>query len=471
MRLRGGLSAAATLLVIVACGGDAFVAPSPCDAVAAPVVSRASVATDSTNVLRAFVSADVSGADSVAVRFGEGSVRDGATPAVVPASGSVVTPILGLAPSRDYSAQLVAFGACGTTTAAEPLLFRTAALPADLPSFTAEGSDPSPGFMVAAAGNYGLVLDNGGRVVWYHRFPDGPGLNFQAQPDGRYAARLPAPVTVEGVWVEIDPSGRLARTLGCARGLQPRMHDMIAQADGSYWVMCDEVRTLDLSAQGKPADARVQGTGVQHRGPNGDLLFAWSPFDHFDVELSVLDPADRDAAVINWTHGNAIDLDADGNILLSSRNLSEVTKIDTRTGAVRWRLGGLHNQFTIEGSAAPPFVRQHGVRALAGGQLSLLDNLGHSTGSRAERYEIDEARRSARLGVAYTSAAGLVAQVGGTSQVLANGHTLVSYGNGNGVEEYDAAGRVVWRLTGRTGYVFRAQRIRSLYSPGVGDPR
>ena len=62
-----------------------------------------------------------------------------------------------------------------------------------------------------------------------------------------------------------------------------------------------------------------------------------------------------------------------------------------------------------------------------------------------------------------------MAQLGGTTQALADGHTLVSYGNGGRVEEYDAAGHVVWQIMGSAGYVFRAQRIRSLYSPGTGD--
>jgi hypothetical protein len=47
----------------------------------------------------------------------------------------------------------------------------------------------------------------------------------------------------------------------------------------------------------------------------------------------------------------------------------------------------------------------------------------------------------------------------------------VSFGNGDGVEEYDAQGHLVWRVLGDTGYIFRAERIRSLYRPGVGDPR
>lgn len=39
------------------------------------------------------------------------------------------------------------------------------------------------------------------------------------------------------------------------------------------------------------------------------------------------------------------------------------------------------------------------------------------------------------------------------------------------VEQYDAQGRVVWKIEGNAGYVFRAQRILSLYSPGSGSPR
>jgi hypothetical protein len=30
---------------------------------------------------------------------------------------------------------------------------------------------------------------------------------------------------------------------------------------------------------------------------------------------------------------------------------------------------------------------------------------------------------------------------------------------------------VVWHVVGNAGYIFRAERIRSLYHPGAGDPR
>ena len=176
---------------------------------------------------------------------------------------------------------------------------------------------------------------------------------------------------------------------------------------------------------------------------------------------------------MNWTHGNALDLDAEGNLLVSFRSLSEITKIDTRTGEIRWRMGGSRNQFTFQNVTAPAFAGQHGLRVTGPRQFVLLDNLGDPAGSRVERYEYDEGPGglTVRLLAKVVPEATTVAQLGGSTQPLADGHTLVAYGNGGRVEEYDASGHVVWRIGGNPGYVFRAQRIRSLYRPGVGGPR
>jgi hypothetical protein len=346
-------------------------------------------------------------------------------------------------------------------------IITTGSLPADLPAYRAGGPAPNPGFVAFAAGAYGLVIDNNGRVVWYHRFPNGPGLNFMAQPNGRYVARpsTPDPHDQEP-WIEVDPTGRVTRTLSCAGGLASRPHDMLALEDGSYWVLCDEVRTVDLSSPGGHAQARVTGTAVQHLSQDGALRFHWSPFDHFAIED--LEPNVLAAPTVNWTHGNALDLAPDGSLVVSFRNLNEITAIDTRTGAVRWRLGGVRNDFASPGSDPVPFIGQHGLR-ISDQQLLILDNLGNGQTSRVERYQLDHVSRTARLVAAFEPGTAVLAQLGGTTQALSNGHTLASYGNGGRVEEYDRSGRVVWRIEGNPGYVFRAQRIRSLYSPGAGD--
>jgi hypothetical protein len=469
VRLPGGRSLALLgALGASGCGAErGSLVESACAEVA---ISQDSVVANSTNALSALVSAHVYLADSVIVRFGVGALLDSATPAVRASSESAVVAVLGLLPAAKYRLRVEAFSNCSRAVG-EMLSFETGPLPADLPAYTASGRGASPGYVVFAAGNYGLAIDNTGRVVWYRRFPNGPGLNFQPQPNGRFAARPPVPAGVAGLWAEIAPDGSVTRALGCADGLQPRMHDVILQPDGSYWLLCDEIRTVDLSAQGKSSQAHVLGSGVQWRSAAGDLLFQWSPFDHLAIDLSVLDPPDLAGPIINWTHANALDLDSDGNVIVSFRNLSEVTKIDTRTGALMWRMGGLANEFAFENTSMPAFVHQHGVRVDGAGRLTLLDNLGEQSGSRVERYAYDVPFHTASLSDFQSSAARLVAQVGGSAQRLSDGHTLVSFGNADAVEEHDATGTLVWRLGGDPGYVFRAIRIRSLYQPGVGDPR
>jgi hypothetical protein len=266
-------------------------------------------------------------------------------------------------------------------------------------------------------------------------------------------------------FLEIDPLGRVTRTLSCVGGLVSRFHDLIALPDGSYWLLCDETRRMDLSAAGGAAAAQVTGTVVQHVSETGALLFQWNAFDHFAI--TDLDSASRAGAAVNWTHGNALDVGPDGTLVVSFRSLSEVTGIDATTGKVLWRLGGRRNQFTFTGTDDLVFTRQHGVRITGPGELTLLDNLGNPVLSRVERYAIDPGARTARLLAAFNPSMPTVAQLGGTTQRLSNGHTLVAYGNGGRVEEYDASGRVVWQILGNAGYVFRAQRIGSLYAPGT----
>jgi hypothetical protein len=451
----------ATLATLAACATE-----PPADL---PVLETMAVTNPPGNVLSALVAVRVEGAESVAVRYGTaGSPLDSAAPTVGLADGDFTLPVFGLLPGTAYELRVTAYGKDGRVES-DPLPITTGALPDDLPAFRARGPAPSPGYVLFASGVYGLIIDNTGRVVWYVRFADGPSLNFQAQPNGRFVARPATPARIDKLPVlEYDPFGNVSRALGCARDLRPRFHDLIVEPDDGYWIMCDEARTMDLSASGGVAEAQVVGTVVQHVGPTGALLFEWSSFDHF--ELTDLDAASRTGTSVNWTHGNAIDLDRDGNLLVSFRSLSEITKIDTRTGAVIWRMGGLRNQFSLD-VPAPPFRNQHGVRVAAGGDLVLLDNLGEAESSRAERYVVDEAGRTLRLFGSYSPAGATRATLGGTTQLLADGHTLVAFGDGAAVIEYDANGAIAWQIEGDPGYVFRAQRIRSLYHPEVGLAR
>jgi hypothetical protein len=307
-------------------------------------------------------------------------------------------------------------------------------------------------------------MDNTGRVVWYRYFPNGLWLNFMPQPNDRYVARMVTPDQFDQEsWVEIDALGQVTRTFGCAQGLQARFHDLIVEPNGDYWILCDETRTMDLSQYRGHANAEVTGTAVQHVTAAGALRFSWSPFDHFSI--TDVDSATRSGASVNWTHGNALDFDATGNLLVSFRNLHEITNIDVRTGAVVWRLGGIRNQFTFAG-VDNAFAGQHSVRSMTDGRIVLLDNIGDSVASRVEEWLVDANGRIASIVRSRASTPTVRTLIGGSVQVLSGGRTLVSFGTEGRVEEYDSAGQVVWRIEGHPGYVFRAQRIQSLYRPG-----
>ena len=437
------------------------------------MIHGATVRANEHNVISAIVVTRVGGADSAKIRFVPAApesptgLRD--TPAVSIVGDSAVLPVLGLQPLTRYLMRVIVYGAGGSATGPE-MEFTTGTLPVELRAYEAEGTDPRAGFVVFGAGEYGVVIDNAGRIVWYRRFPDNQILNFMVSGTGGYLAR-PATAHAGDIepWFELDPLGNVRSSFGCALGLRPRLHDAISDGTGGHWLMCDETRTLDLTAFGGFADARVTGTVVQHVAADGRLLFHWSPFNHFALGDAHPDTLTR--ATVNWTHGNAIDFAPDGNLIVSFRNLGEITKIDGTTGAVVWRLGGARNQFTFVGTGVLPFSGQHSARMPTADALVLFDNVGNSAASRGERYQLNESAMTATLVRSFGSTPDVVTMIGGSVQHLPEGRLLVSFGTAGRVEEYDAEGRVVWRIKGNSGYVFRATRIRSLYAPGKGLPR
>ena len=446
---------ACAVLVVVGCSQDLIPPSDPL-----PEVISATIEANSTMVVAATVRVSGFG-DSVRVAFHlEGATGSDSVsaPVMLPLNGAVDVPVLGLLPQASYLMRAVVFFR-GDSAVSGSLAVTTGALPPDLPAYATSGSAPTPGYFVFSAGNYGLVIDHTGRVVWYRRFPPaGPGLNFMAQFNGRYVGRVLTPDTTDDdPMVEYAVTGAAQRELRCLNGRRLRFHDLLVAADGSYWIMCDDTRTMDLSARGGSATARVTATTVQHIGAAG-LLFEWNAFDHFLI--TDIDSAQAIGVNVNFTHGNAIDLDADGNLLVSFRSLNEVTKVNTTTGAVIWRMGGRRNQFTFTGPGSPGFQGQHNVRAAGAGRMILLDNTG-SADSRYERYAVDVVTMTATLEQWYSSSVQTL--IGGSVQQSGAGRFLVSFGTQGRVEEFDQSGATLWRISGNPGYVFRAQRINSLY--------
>jgi hypothetical protein len=324
---------------------------------------------------------------------------------------------------------------------------------------TTAGTPAEDGYIALAHPDGPIIVDNQGRVRWYLASADETLINFQAHPTGEYTLFGTQDMPQE--FRVLDERGDVARTLACVGG-NTRFHEVRVLADGSYWITCNDPVQTDLTSLGGNPDVNVVWTTIQHVAEDGSLLKEIRARDLFG--LDDLDPdAIPGADNVNATHGNAIEFDVDGNLLVSFRSLDEITKIDATTGELIWRMGGRGNQFTIN-DPTRDYVRQHGLRLVSPGVIQILDN-GSVAPSRFVRYAIDEDALTADLVFDYIDPTNAFTQVGGSTEVVGDGGALVSFGRAGRVVELDDSGSVTFELLGiEDMYIFRAIRIPSLYA-------
>src|SRR6202030_2155066 len=90
----------------------------------------------------------------------------------------------------------------------------------------------------------------------------------------------------------------------------------------------------------------------------GRVLFQWRSLRHVPVSDSYTgNPGDGGAW--DYFHGNAIAQDADGNLLISSRNTWGIYKISARTGQILWQVGGKRDH-----RLSHPWCFQHDIDPL-----------------------------------------------------------------------------------------------------------
>ena len=411
------------------------------------------------NVLSAEVEVRAVGYDSVVLRYARTGENAQRTPAYAFGLDSIASPaLLGLAANSFYTVEVILLGP--GETVAETFETTTGPLPAWIPTVTPVGTDTTPGFLVLSIPDGPVIVDNLGTVVWYRYDPDITLVNFQVHPSGEY--------TTYGLTNEIrayrvlDELGRETGQIECV-GYEIRPHEIRIRADGTRWALCNDTRIQDLTEYGGAPDAPVTWTVLQKLSPEGILEWEWHSADHFEVTDGANDIAGGPIEV-NLTHGNAVDFDTDGNLVASFRNLNEITKIDALTGDIIWRMGGKNNEFTFVADPKGTFQRQHGLRVVEPGVIQVLDN-SDVPPSRFLRYTVDEGSHTATMQWQYLDGPEIHSFVGGSTQVYGDGGALVSFGREGRVVEVDEFGEKRWEITGIDDlYVFRAQRIPSLYA-------
>ncbi|MGE5179657.1 MAG: aryl-sulfate sulfotransferase [Bacteroidota bacterium] len=329
-----------------------------------------------------------------------------------------------------------------------------AALPSDFPNVAADSLGPTAAgrlflsdiyFQIAGprVPSYLMILNNDGTPYWYKHL-DGIGLDFKLQPA---TGQLTYYDTSGACFYAMDAHYAVVDSFRCGNGYTTDSHDLVLLPNGHAVLMSYDPEVVDLSAIGGYPDAIVIGLIIQELDQDKNVVFQWRSWDHFQVTDMLFHPIA--APVVDYVHGNSIDVDPDGNFILSSRHMNEVTKISRSTGEILWRMGGKNNQFTFSNDPIP-FSHQHDVKLLSTGHLTMFDNGNFRVPqfSRALEYSIDETQKTATLVWEKRLTPDVFGVAFGTVQRFENGNTLVGWGATTPtLTELDPDGNIVERLT------------------------
>ena len=268
------------------------------------------------------------------------------------------------------------------------------------------------------------IVDNNLTPVFYKRV-SGAIYDFKYQPNGELTYNI---YSTESYG--LDSSGNLINQFFTPEGFALDIHELTVQADGSYYILGKDHITIDMSqyVEGGDTAAILVAHTIHHMDANDNELWRWESFNHYDI-LDVDDNVGLTQRTIDWTHCNSIEIDNDGNIILSTRNFNEITKINRQSGEIIWRLGGKKNQFQFLNDNRG-FGRQHDVRRHSNGNLILFDN-GHyliPEYSSYVEYEIDENNLTATLTRRYSRNESIFTPSRGGVQELENENILISWG-------------------------------------------
>jgi arylsulfotransferase ASST len=279
-------------------------------------------------------------------------------------------------------------------------------LPHDFPSIQMEphpeAGTPLPGYYLVgnflaidAMGGYAMVLNADGVPLWYHPQASAGVSDVDEIVDGAisFASVRGGPFEV----YELSPYGE---TNVAPTGVVLDLHELRVLSNGDYLVLSNPshagVDLTGLSLETGDGGALPLGPGstinacniVEFDPETGAVVWTWSATDHFDpvkdtTEPILAPPLSDGGTVIDTFHCNSIDVDpANGNLLVSARQMDSVFYIERSTGTVLWKMGGA--EASIDNATyvpvTSPFYGQHDARlqpgwsACGGGRISLFDD-------------------------------------------------------------------------------------------------
>ena len=271
-----------------------------------------------------------------------------------------------------------------------------------------------------------------------------------------------------------DSSYRQVAVVRAANGLSADLHEFRLTPQGTalitayypvYWNATD----VHLASRQIVLDSVVQEIDIK----TGLLLFQWDSLDHVPLTDSYEPAVTSAGAPYDYFHINSVQLENDGNLLISARNTWAAYEVEHQTGQVVWTLGGKNSSYRLGDGAS--FTFQHDVRLHTEGDptVTLFDDGGGGAGggqiqgeSRGITIRLNDKDRTATLVDEEVHSPALSASFEGNVQVLPNGNTFLGWGQQPYFTEYNSRGQAV--LDGR--FVGANSSYRAYSYPWTGTP-
>lgn len=295
-----------------------------------------------------------------------------------------------------------------------------------------------------------MIVDDRGELIWFHPLRGRAAMDFRVQS---YRGR---PVLTwwqgrfirgwgQGEYVIVDASYRPVARVKAGNGLRGDHHDFTLTSRGTALLTVYDGVRRNLSSVGGPSRGTVMDGVLQEVDiATGRVLFQWRSLDHVGLRESYKPLPKRARDPWDYFHINSADVDRDGNLLISARNTHAVYKVDRRTGAVIWRLGGRRSDYEM--GRGSRFAWQHDVRPQGERTLSILDNAAAPKvreRSRGIVLTLDPRRKRVRLRHHYEHG-DVVAPNKASMQVLPNGNAFVGWGPEPHISEFSPGGRLLF---------------------------
>ncbi len=309
-------------------------------------------------------------------------------------------------------------------------------LPNDFPKIRIGISNNiSDGFLFLAPAknntfSYLMILNNSGIPIFYRKKPNVALVYFKPQPNGL----LTYYDTEKKYFYALDSSYVVVDSFMAGNGFPTDFHELLLTKDNHAYLIIYDVQKvkMDTVVAGGVDSANVVGCIIQELDSTKKVIWQWSSWDHFKI-TDANDFVDLKLANIEYCHTNSIEIDLDGNIIISSKRMDEITKIDKSTGNIIWRFGGKNNQFVFNNDNFP-ILQQHDARILSNGNLLLFDNglAPNRVFSRAVEYKLNTGNitnLNTEKVWEFRNSPDEFSRVMGSIQRLPDGNTIIGWGS------------------------------------------